>query len=54
MSPMEMIVLVKRKQRKRKRNLGPFFLQGRALGPPQFELFLQLRKFERNGKRIPS
>jgi hypothetical protein len=35
MSPMERILLVKKKTLRRKRTLGPFFLQGRALGPPQ-------------------
>jgi hypothetical protein len=46
MSPMEMIVLVKRKHQRERETLGPFFLQGRALGPPNFDLFLENEELE--------
>jgi hypothetical protein len=43
MPPMERIVLVERKQQRERETLGPLFLQGRALGPPNIEIFLQIR-----------
>jgi hypothetical protein len=46
MSPMERIVLVKIKHQRERETLGPFFLQGRALGTPNIELFLQNEELE--------
>jgi hypothetical protein len=46
MSPMERIILVKIKNQRKRGTLGPFFLQGRALGPPNIELFLQNEELE--------
>jgi len=43
MPPMERIVLVERKNQRESETLGPLFLQGRALGPQNIELFLQVR-----------
>jgi hypothetical protein len=43
MLPMERIVLVERKHQEEIETLGPLFLQGRALEPPNIELFLQMR-----------
>jgi hypothetical protein len=42
MPPMERIVLVERKHQREREIMGPLFLQGRALGPPNIELFLQV------------
>jgi hypothetical protein len=54
MPPMERIVLVERKHRRERETLGPLFLQGRALGPPNIELFLQMRNYNEMVKRIQS
>jgi hypothetical protein len=42
MPPMERIVLVEENTKEKGRYMGPLFLQGRALGPPKIDLFLQV------------
>ena len=54
MPPMERIVLVERKHQRESETLGPLFLQGRALGPPNIEIFLQVTNYNEMVKRIQS
>jgi hypothetical protein len=51
MSPMVRLILVK-ENTKKKRTMSSFFLQGRALGPPQISSSYNFEN--ENGERIPS